>query len=257
METPLGQQLDRHQPVHFIGVGGIGMSAIAGILADRGYAVSGSDPRDNAVLQDLRSRGVRVFREQSAATINAIRSGTSTPPLVVVSSAVPADNPELEEARRSGLQVLHRSDVLAALIADQRSVAVAGSHGKTTTSTLIASLLHLCRRSTPSIRAHYLHTRGADRLHPRAQMHLYTARLQGGHEARAHTCVVRRQDGACRRKQGKLRCRNAQRFALGKELRRVALAVEDEREAWRRQRAGRRWGGSRRCGEQRRNDLLA
>ena len=142
MDTPLGQQLDRHQPVHFIGVGGIGMSAIAGILADRGYAVSGSDPRDNAVLQDLRSRGVRVFREQSAATINAIRSGTSKPPLVVVSSAVPAHNPELEEARRASLQVLHRSDVLAALIAEQRSVAVAGSHGKTTTSTLIASLLH-------------------------------------------------------------------------------------------------------------------
>lgn len=117
------------------------MSAIAGILADRGYAVSGSDPRDNAVLQDLRSRGVRVFREQSAATINAIRSGTSRAPLVVVSSAVPAHNLELEEARRAGLQVLHRSDVLAALIADQRSVAVAGSHGKTTTSSLIATLL--------------------------------------------------------------------------------------------------------------------
>ena len=118
------------------------MSAIAGILADRGYAVSGSDPRDNAVLQDLRSRGVRVFREQSATTIAAIRSGTSAQPLVVVSSAVPAHNPELEEARRAGLQVLHRSDVLAALIAAQRSVAVAGSHGKTTTSTLISSLLH-------------------------------------------------------------------------------------------------------------------
>lgn len=118
------------------------MSAIAGILADRGYAVSGSDPRDNAVLQDLRSRGVRVFREQSATTIAAIRSGTSTQPLVVVSSAVPASNPELMEARRVGLQIAHRSDVLAALIAGQNSVAVAGSHGKTTTSTLIASLLH-------------------------------------------------------------------------------------------------------------------
>ncbi len=118
------------------------MSAIAGILADRGYAVSGSDPRDNAVLQDLRSRGVRVFREQSAATIAAIRSGTSQAPLVVVSSAVPADNGELREARRSGLEILHRSDVLASLIAGQQSVAVAGSHGKTTTSTLVASLLH-------------------------------------------------------------------------------------------------------------------
>ena len=118
------------------------MSAIAGILADRGYAVSGSDPRDNAVLQDLRSRGVRVFREQSAATIAAIRSGTAHAPLVVVSSAVPAGNSELQEARRAGLTVLHRSDVLAALIAGQDSVAVAGSHGKTTTSTLVASLLH-------------------------------------------------------------------------------------------------------------------
>ena len=138
----MAQQLDRRQPLHFIGVGGIGMSAIAGILADRGYAVSGSDPRDNAVLQDLRSRGVRVFREQSATTIAAIRSGTSTQPLVVVSSAVPASNPELMEARRMGLQIAHRSDVLAALIAGQNAVAVAGSHGKTTTSTLLASLLH-------------------------------------------------------------------------------------------------------------------
>jgi UDP-N-acetylmuramate--alanine ligase len=140
--TPLAQQLDRRQPLHFIGVGGIGMSAIAGILADRSYQVSGSDPRDNAVLQDLRSRGVRVFREQSAATIAAIRSGTAQAPLVVVSSAVPNSNPELQEARRVGLTILHRSDVLAALIAGQDSVAVAGSHGKTTTSTLVASLLH-------------------------------------------------------------------------------------------------------------------
>ena len=118
------------------------MSAIAGILADRGYSISGSDPRDNAVLQDLRSRGVRVFREQSAATIDAIRSGTSCPPAVVVSSAVPASNPELVEAERAGLQTWHRSDVLAALIAAQPSISVAGSHGKTTTSTLVASLLH-------------------------------------------------------------------------------------------------------------------
>ena len=141
LDTPLVLTLDRHQPLHFIGVGGIGMSAIAGILADRGYSISGSDPRDNAVLQDLRSRGVRVFREQSAATIDAIRSGTSCPPAVVVSSAVPASNPELVEAERAGLQTWHRSDVLAALIAAQPSISVAGSHGKTTTSSLITTLL--------------------------------------------------------------------------------------------------------------------
>jgi UDP-N-acetylmuramate--alanine ligase len=112
----LALKLDPRQPLHFIGVGGIGMSALAGILAERGFSVSGSDPRDNAVVQNLRQRGVRVFREQNAATIAAIRSG--------------------------GLEIWHRSDVLAGLINDQAAIAVAGSHGKTTTSTLVASLLH-------------------------------------------------------------------------------------------------------------------
>lgn len=133
--------LDRHQPLHFIGVGGIGMSALAGILAERGHSVSGSDPKDSAAVERLRRLGVRVFREQNAATVAAIRSGTSHTPLVVISSAVPESNPELAEARRLGLPICHRSDVLAALINGQASIAVAGSHGKTTTSTLIASLL--------------------------------------------------------------------------------------------------------------------
>jgi UDP-N-acetylmuramate--alanine ligase len=134
-------QLDRHQPLHFIGVGGIGMSALAGILAERGFTVSGSDPRDNAVLSNLRRLGVRVFREQSGSTVAAICSGTSMAPQVVISSAVPETNPELKEARRVGLKICHRSDVLAALIQNQASIAVAGSHGKTTTSSLIATLL--------------------------------------------------------------------------------------------------------------------
>jgi UDP-N-acetylmuramate--alanine ligase len=137
----LAPLLDRHQPLHFIGVGGIGMSALAGILAERGYAVSGSDPRDHAVLGRLRRLGVRVFLEQSAATVAAIRSGTSVAPQVVISSAVPETNPELIEARRVGLAICHRSDVLAALINSQASIAVAGSHGKTTTSSLVATLL--------------------------------------------------------------------------------------------------------------------
>jgi UDP-N-acetylmuramate--alanine ligase len=140
-EAPLAPSLDRRQPVHFIGVGGIGMSALAGILSQRGFNVSGSDPRDHAVLTQLRRLGVRVFREQSASTIDAIRSGTSVAPLVVISSAVPETNPELRAARRAGLTVWHRSDVLAALINGQASIAVAGSHGKTTTSSLIATLL--------------------------------------------------------------------------------------------------------------------
>jgi UDP-N-acetylmuramate--alanine ligase len=141
LELPLAPLLDLHQPLHFIGVGGIGMSALAAILAERGYAVSGSDPRDSAVLDRLRRLGVRVFLEQNAATVAAIRSGTSVSPQVVISSAVPETNPELLEARRLGLAICHRSDVLAALINGQDSIAVAGSHGKTTTSTLIATLL--------------------------------------------------------------------------------------------------------------------
>ena len=141
MELPLAPLLDRHQPIHFIGVGGIGMSALAAILAERGFVVSGSDSRDNSVLDNLRRSGVRVFRQQSTATVAAIRSGTSRAPLVVISSAVPKTNPELLEAQRVGLKICHRSDVLAALIRAQPSVAVAGSHGKTTTSSLIATLL--------------------------------------------------------------------------------------------------------------------
>jgi UDP-N-acetylmuramate--alanine ligase len=82
-----------------------------------------------------------VFLEQSAATVAAIRSGTSVSPQVVISSAVPETNPELVEARRMGLAICHRSDVLAALINSQASIAVAGSHGKTTTSSLVATLL--------------------------------------------------------------------------------------------------------------------
>ncbi|MEB3307785.1 MAG: UDP-N-acetylmuramate--L-alanine ligase [Cyanobacteriota bacterium] len=135
------QLIDRHQPLHFIGVGGIGMSALAGILAERGVPVSGSDPREGGGLERLRRLGVRVFLEQNAATVAAIRSGISRPPIVVISSAVPTTNPELLEARRQGLQIVHRSDVLAALIKAQPSIAVAGTHGKTTTSTLITTLL--------------------------------------------------------------------------------------------------------------------
>jgi UDP-N-acetylmuramate--alanine ligase len=138
----LSRMLDRHQPLHFIGVGGIGMSALAAILAARGYRVSGSDPRKTAMFDHLARAGVRLFSEQQASTINALLP-SEQPPAVVVSSAVPESNPELAEARRQGLAVLHRSDVLAALINSQPSIAVAGSHGKTTTSTLIATLLDL------------------------------------------------------------------------------------------------------------------
>ncbi|MDP6851381.1 MAG: Mur ligase domain-containing protein, partial [Prochlorococcaceae cyanobacterium ETNP1_MAG_8] len=133
--------LNRQQPIHFIGIGGIGMSALALILVNRGHIVSGSDPRENTTVERLRAQGVRVFSDQSAANINAICSNVDLLPLVVISTAIPKSNPELKAAKLSQLKILHRSDLLAALIQAQPSIAVAGSHGKTTTSTLLTTLL--------------------------------------------------------------------------------------------------------------------
>ena len=139
-QDSLAHSLQRQHPVHFVGVGGIGMSALARILVDRGHPVSGSDPRDNATVRQLRELGVQVFPEQTAASIRTVTTSAARP-IVVISSAIPDSNPELIEARAAGLPIWHRSDLLAALIAEQPSIAVAGSHGKTTTSTLITTLL--------------------------------------------------------------------------------------------------------------------
>ncbi len=126
------------------------MSALAGILAARGYLVSGSDPRNTPVVEALRRAGVTVFHEQVAETIQTVHTASGDP-LVVISSAVPAGNAELIEARRLGLTVVHRSDILAALINSQPSIAVAGSHGKTTTSTLIATLLEATQQDPTAV----------------------------------------------------------------------------------------------------------
>ena len=117
------------------------MSALALILVNRGHIVSGSDSRENTTVEHLRAQGVRVFRDQSAANIDAICSNVDLLPLVVISTAIPKSNPELKAAKLSQLKILHRSDLLAALIQAQPSIAVAGSHGKTTTSTLLTTLL--------------------------------------------------------------------------------------------------------------------
>ena len=136
----MSRPLERQHPVHFIGVGGIGMSAIARILVDRGHPVSGSDPRDTSTSRQLKQLGVTVFHQQTAGTIETLLNDGHRP-IVVVSTAIPASNPELSRARAAELEIWHRSDLLAALIDQQPSIAVAGSHGKTTTSTLITTLL--------------------------------------------------------------------------------------------------------------------
>ena len=107
---------------------------------DREHQVTGSDSRDNATVRQLKKLGVGVYSEQAATTIQAI-TASGQKPIVVISSAIPETNEELVQARVAGLTIWHRSDLLAALIAEQPSIAVAGSHGKTTTSTLITTLL--------------------------------------------------------------------------------------------------------------------
>ncbi|GIG23157.1 hypothetical protein Cch01nite_38810 [Cellulomonas chitinilytica] len=131
---PVG--LDALGRVHLVGVGGAGMSAIAALLAARGLAVSGSDAADGPALPGLRAAGVAVHVGHDAALVEGVDT-------VVVSSAVRGTNPELARARALGLRVLHRSEALAALMADRDAVAVAGAHGKTTTSAMVATaLLH-------------------------------------------------------------------------------------------------------------------
>jgi UDP-N-acetylmuramate--alanine ligase len=121
-------------PVHLIGIGGAGMSGIARLLLARGVVVSGSDARSSAVVSSLEAAGATVFVGHRAEQVPA---GAT----LVVSSAVRPDNPELVRARELGLRVLHRSEALAALMAGRRAVAVAGTHGKTTTTGMITVLL--------------------------------------------------------------------------------------------------------------------
>lgn len=120
--------------VHFIGLGGAGMSAVARVMLARGVRVSGSDARDSAGLRALEALGAAVHVGHDAANV----AGAGT---VVVSTAIRADNPELAAAEAAGLRVLHRSEALAAAMEGHEVVAVAGTHGKTTTTAMITVLL--------------------------------------------------------------------------------------------------------------------
>ncbi|GAB2906937.1 UDP-N-acetylmuramate--L-alanine ligase [Streptomyces mayteni] len=117
---------------HFIGIGGAGMSGIAKILTRRGALVAGSDSRDSETAAALRDLGALVHVGHDAAHLSEAAS------CVVVSSAIREDNPELAEAARRGIPVVHRSDALAALMTGRRTLAVAGTHGKTTTTSMLA-----------------------------------------------------------------------------------------------------------------------
>lgn len=120
--------------VHFIGIGGVGMSAVARIMVARGVPVTGSDAKDLPVMADLAAAGAGISVGYAAGNLGTAQT-------VVAGSAIRADNPELEAAHAAGLPVLHRSQALAATMAEDRVVTVAGTHGKSTTTSMIAVLL--------------------------------------------------------------------------------------------------------------------
>jgi UDP-N-acetylmuramate--alanine ligase len=127
--------LTRPRRIHIVGIGGVGMSAIALLLARMGHTVSGSDLKESVALARLEAAGVQV------AVGNRAENVPRDADAVVYSTAIPARNVELVTARELGMSVLHRSAALAALAATRRTIAVAGSHGKTTTSSMLALVL--------------------------------------------------------------------------------------------------------------------
>jgi UDP-N-acetylmuramate--alanine ligase len=121
-------------PIHFVGIGGIGMSGIAEVLLTHGYSVQGSDLKTTKITDRLVALGAHVFEGQQPENIDNAE-------VVVISSAIKSGNPELDAARARGLPVVRRAEMLAELMRLKSNIAVAGTHGKTTTTTMVATLL--------------------------------------------------------------------------------------------------------------------
>jgi UDP-N-acetylmuramate--alanine ligase len=126
--------------VHFTGIGGAGMSGIARIMLARGIGVSGSDAMPSALLDDLSAQGARVHIGHASANLGDLGAGDT----LVLSSAIRPDNPELAEATRRGMRVMHRAAALASVMVGRRVIAVAGTHGKTTTTSMLTTVLRDC-----------------------------------------------------------------------------------------------------------------
>ena len=121
-------------PIHFIGIGGIGMSGIAEVLINQGYIISGSDLKETPITKRLMKMGAKINYPQDPKNVEAVE-------VVVISSAIKAGNKELDHARALGLPIVRRAEMLAELMRLKSNIAIAGTHGKTTTTTLVATLL--------------------------------------------------------------------------------------------------------------------
>ncbi|MFP5508659.1 MAG: UDP-N-acetylmuramate--L-alanine ligase [Alphaproteobacteria bacterium] len=121
-------------PIHFVGIGGIGMSGIAEVLVNHGYTVQGSDQKTTKITDRLAGLGATIFEGQAAENLTGAQ-------VVVISSAIKPGNPELDEARRMGLPIVRRAEMLAELMRLKSNIAIAGTHGKTTTTTMVAEVL--------------------------------------------------------------------------------------------------------------------
>lgn len=119
---------------HFIGIGGIGMGTLASLLQEKGHKISGSDLKDNLLTSRLRAKGAEI-------TIGHKKENVQSPDCVVFSSAINTDNPELQQARAKGISIVHRAKLLAEVMAEKRLIAVAGAHGKTTTTSMVSCVL--------------------------------------------------------------------------------------------------------------------
>ncbi|NDJ85743.1 MAG: UDP-N-acetylmuramate--L-alanine ligase [Chloroflexi bacterium] len=120
--------------VHIVGIGGFGMSAIAQVLQASGYHVSGSDQQQNLLIERLQGAGISIYHGHAAANIGGAE-------VVLASSAIPQDNPEIQAAQAAGLPVMNRREAIGSITARYRTIAVAGTHGKTTTTALVTHIL--------------------------------------------------------------------------------------------------------------------
>jgi len=141
--------------IHFVGIGGIGMSGIAEVLLNHGYVVQGSDLKASKITDRLKTLGALVFEGQRAENLEGAE-------VVVISSAIKPGNPELDEARRRGLPVVRQAEMLAELMRLKSNVAVAGTHGKTTTTTMVSALLDAGKFDPTVVNGGIIHAYGSN-----------------------------------------------------------------------------------------------